>query len=236
MIAPAPSRQVLARVPMGVLYAPFKLDLPGPYDYWECEEDSFPVLDSMSQVNFTSGSLNRVAGKIGYGLALDSYMETGTTTRFQFSGSFTIRFWYYEDGSLSQLSLLANDAGDESFRIRANNAPGDNGIIFSMFDSGNTGFDLNPTSGTALGAGWHRVIVWYEHGVGMGAKIDNDASVTLAQTGGIYATPGNRLYMHVSSTPASGCKIDEISIWNQILTESEMLADWNGGSGRTYPW
>lgn len=209
------------------------------YAYWKFEQSAIPVLDSTANTNLsvsTYGAFTRVAGKIGFGLSLNAVeLKTAATTRFRFASDFTIRFWFYDAHVLTAGSLLNNDpAGDQSFEVELNSGVGNNGILFKLWDATNTEHDVNPTSGVELSLGWHRVIVYYRHGVQMAAKIDNNATVTLAQAAGIYATAGNALCVN-SALSLPGYIIDELAIWNRVLTPAEMLLDWNSGNGTTYP-
>lgn len=212
---------------------------PGFYAYWKFEESAVPVLDSTTNTDLSVssyGAFTRVAGKIAFGLSLAAVeLQTAPTSRFQFASDFTIRFWLYDAHTLTAGSLLKNDpAGDQSFEVEINSGAGNNGIIFKMWDATNTECSINPTAGAELSLGWHRIIIFYVHGIEMGVRIDNNPMITLSQAAGIYATAGNALCVG-SSLSMPGYIIDELAVWDRILTTQEMTDDWNSGNGTTYP-
>lgn len=83
-------------------------------------------------------------------------------------------------------------------------------------------------------AGWHRVIVSFKASTStMLAKFDNDASRTTINPVGSSVGLLDLLLLFIDGFTTQLC---ECGVWaNHVLTEPEMLLDWNGGAGRTFP-
>jgi len=138
------------------------------------------------------------------------------------------------------------------FKMFANN-----GFMFEIFSSGtvlfemqynnvssNMKIDVNISNGPGLGdfatastsplipietTTWHHIIAWHRTGVEIGVRLDNGAPVTTPFTLGLGAVDEMAIWSDGSA--------DELAIWRgTVLTEAEQDADWNEGSGRTWPW
>lgn len=83
-------------------------------------------------------------------------------------------------------------------------------------------------------AGWHRVIVSFKASTStMLAKFDNQASRTMVNAVGSSVGILDLLLLFIDGFTTQLC---ECGVWaNHALTEAEMLLDWNGGAGKTFP-
>lgn len=89
---------------------------------------------------------------------------------------------------------------------------------------------------------WHRMVFQFDQPNGLlGIQLDNNAMQTQAIT--VPAPPfantnkvGQYFYI-IQAAPQGGgnSNLDELTIWNSKLSSSQLLYDWNGGSGRSYP-
>lgn len=82
--------------------------------------------------------------------------------------------------------------------------------------------------------GWHRVIISFDATTStMLAKFDNKPSRTLHNTVGSSVDPLDLLVLFIDGFSTLLC---ECGLWkNLVLTEAQMLLDWNGGAGKTFP-
>jgi hypothetical protein len=85
---------------------------------------------------------------------------------------------------------------------------------------------------------WHLVLFWYDSSDGsVNASINNGTVTTLTgATGNIErSTPLTVGYRLEASLTYDGL-IDEIGIWDRVLTPAERTQLYNGGAGITYPF
>jgi len=211
--------------------------------YYKCEEPSSgspapTLLDSVSGLNLVpqrtvgGGIITSVAGIIGNGFDFPTggfpnswEAKYGPTAAFNFTGdSFTIRFWHNPLAGATNyiISTIANLWG---VKLEANK------YVFRA----NLTTGIVAATSLAVGAGWHRVIAWHEHGVGVGIKVDDDASITTAGTGAL--TSGNvSVYIgDASGFLTDSYYFDEFGLWTGLWSDAQKLSDWNGGAGKTFP-
>lgn len=83
-------------------------------------------------------------------------------------------------------------------------------------------------------AGWHRIIVSFTASTNtMLAKFDNDVSRTVVNPVGSSVGILDLQLLFISGFTTQLC---ECGVWaTHALTEAQMLTDWNGGAGKTYP-
>lgn len=214
----------------------FTISVPASYyAYFKCDEAS-PITQLNNSVDAFHLPLSvgiagvSVAGKIG------TAMEMGVANRnfvaaadahWLLDDSFTVRFWYKPtNGWPSSLDLFWNN--DQTFTFaRWEDA------TFKLTLSCRTvaGTELVASSDLTVGS-WNRIIGWFEDGVGLGIKINNDASVLFPTVSPLDPLGASYPYLSMSHFVGNDA-IDEIAIWNRKLSAAEMLADWNNGNGRT---
>lgn len=91
---------------------------------------------------------------------------------------------------------------------------------------------------------WHRVVFQFDQPNGqLGIQLDDNAMTT--QTFTVPAPPfvnnnkPGRYFYILHEAPSGGgqnAQWDELTIWNTLLTPDQLIWDWNGGNGRTYPY
>ncbi len=210
--------------------------------YYKCEEAADPIIDQVGESDLTSGGggIVQVPGIIGNGYDVEHWeAEVSPATKFKFlAHDFTVRLWVYMDWSpgilgQSQFSAIRNDFGDQSWELYMTVDGTHAGPMWRVWDTFNTEFNVNPN--LFLGPGWHRIIGWVETGVEIGMRIDNTWQATTAMANPIY-DPGAATGLYVANGSSSWHdRLDEIAVWDRLLTVAEMLTDWNGGAGTTYP-
>lgn len=82
-------------------------------------------------------------------------------------------------------------------------------------------------------AGWHRVIISFDPATNtMLAKVDNQASLTFVNPTGSSMDILDLLVLFIDAFTMNMC---ECGVWKgTVLTEAQMLVDWNGGAGTTF--
>lgn len=83
-------------------------------------------------------------------------------------------------------------------------------------------------------AGWHRIIISFTASTNtMLSKFDNDASRTTVNPVGSFVGILDLQLLYINGFTTQLC---ECGVWaTHALTEAEMLLDWNGGAGKTFP-
>lgn len=82
--------------------------------------------------------------------------------------------------------------------------------------------------------GWHRIIVSFDPATNtMLAKFDNNTSRTFVNPVGSSVDVLDLQALFIDGFDTQMC---ECGVWkNIVLTEAQMLVDWNGGAGTTFP-
>jgi len=144
---------------------------------------------------------------------------------------------------------VATRAGDQAYITTSDLTVGANGLFFRMQDTsghiyckfGSQGATLGGTTSSTVipnDAGWHFVVAQYDYQVGTTyISVDNGTleSVATGETISTTTTPQDKL--HLGNTPfldndLNG-ELDDVSIWNRILTAAEITSIYNSGTGAT---
>lgn len=202
---------------------------PTPIAYWKCDEASaLTQLENEVDPAYPlvgSGGTFSVVGKIAGGQNCNGCQYAYPVSAFfDFSGeSFTVRLWVNFSTLVGTDAVVATNNKWNLYRIGSD-------LQWTVKLGLNwIGPIITPiTAGT-----WHRVIVWHEQGVGIGMKVDDDASSTVADTGTIVS--GNQSFTLGNTFMSHNWDADEVGIWLSKWSDAEMTTDWNGGAGKTYP-
>lgn len=214
---------------------------PTFFAYYNCDDLAAPLVDQVSARNLLDlgGVFTSAPGKINTAIDIDvNGYQAANSTDWDFSGhDFTVRLWL-NTGNDSTYDFLFISVLGQWFLYYNGGFPGSWEFKVTLNDQSQVSDYVN----AALTSGWHRVIVYVQNAVKIGIKIDNNAAVEqaiglplLPHTDPFSPNPfqGLKLTRQFNGIP---CLIDEIAVWkDKVLTPAEMLYDWNGGAGRTYP-
>lgn len=119
-----------------------------------------------------------------------------------------------------------------------------NSFQFTVYN-GPTRIDTNPSGGAISTNTWYHVVVtktssqikWYINGVADNVfngtyNIPYHPTSNIAAIGALYKWNGTDTVQYMSN----GSKIDALTVWNKVLTGSEVTALYNGASGLEYPF
>lgn len=209
------------------------------FAYYKCDEVAGLTLkEEVDGKDMTTSLITPVAGIINGGLSmflLANYADTVTpSSYFNFANhDFSVRLWFKLHAPITYPSFAIFLAFN-NWTIGYSFFTPYTGVTFYP---GISGGGVPPiTAGEVAPGGWHRFCVWLKQGVQMGIKLDNDPSITAVVPGTMTDYGDDVLALTPSIASPSGHSIDEIGIWkDKVLTEAEMLADWNAGAGKTYP-
>jgi len=213
--------------------------------YWRLDEaEGNPRADAIGTITLVEdpaaaggGSCPTRAGKFGRGLRIagtnPDYVGTlGGAAAVAFTtGSFTVQGWFAGDQTGGVFEGARIDSHVSDFSLTA--------WFIGVFSDGNARFSPVNQAQVAFPAitpfvfddEWHRVIGWYD-GSDDSVHVQVDAGVPVSAAGptalATLPTPGLLMYGG-AGVGVSG--LDEVAVWNRVLTAAEIEALWNGGAG-----
>jgi hypothetical protein len=219
-----------------------------PYAYYKCDEPAGSLVAVDSIAGFDLVTVNPIVkwptAKIGTAFfdPLLNLQDSIASTHWDFAATgFTVRLWFElntvpvsnaffilnvnsSPSNITQWDLTLQSSLVPSFRQFPRFR-----IVLNGISSFVDGPDLTDTTA------FHRLMCGWEKGVGVWIKFDNDATISVANTDPSL-NGGNltKFFLGPTNEPQA-MGIDEVGIWNRTLTAAEILADWNGGAGVTYP-
>ncbi len=222
------------------------VECPTPFAYFKF--DSSPaggasLIETVSGRDLSSlGGTDAISdvGKIGNSWVFGSAVEYRRSDVDYFTGvvSATLRFWYMIPSSFAGefgIILFLGGLFGSGFAIRHFAFPS---RIFQC-DFRNDNADLFTIDLPILQDDqFHRVVLRYEHNVAFRCKFDNDSDLSIAANGEISPAtvgPSNNQVIVEADFDFQELRLDELLYSKEYLTDSELLADWNDGDGRTFP-
>lgn len=197
----------------------------GLLHYYNFEESSGNLLDQVGSNDGTLvGPTQSVTGKVGNAYDFDGandYIDLASD--IDLTGDFTFACWFEQDF-----------AGDELFRSST-------GIhVARMLNQTNWAFKINGTTDYTFTQAssitnnvWHLLVFTRSGSVGR-CYVDNVESTTGGLTIPTDTWKINRIGRNSSATWNGA--IDELGIWDRVLSSAERDELWNSGSGITYPF
>ena len=228
-----------------------------PYLYFKFDNDAVPAhsargiaveeRNGMEVINSnfdTTATIDNVEGIIDNGCQLNSVpaVDTQGWTNTNLVGSlipiwtndiwnadFTIRIWVNIPGA-AVADVSYNWVGMINSDLKYDMVGGAT-LTFDWRWKGDAIPSSHAIAAAASPFGWHRVIIWYKKGIQIGIKVDNNASVTTA----VAALRAVEFPHFNIGGQVANPQVDEFAIFKGlVLTEAEMLADWNEGRGATW--
>jgi hypothetical protein len=217
---------------------------PGTADlvaWWEFEESSGTRYDSHGSNDLTAyNTPGRLSGKVGYGVDLEADQEE--TLRIASSNDFDI-----SDHSLSVAFWFKPESGPTSGtrRILRQGQSGSGGYTIWQTSSGTLGCKVWGSSGSAeitgqwetISSGWSFYACVYDA---------VNEKLYLTRNGILWADPEDTSFTDAAyednifigswnfNTGFLDGGLDELSVWDEALWQSEVSWLYNGGSGRSY--
>jgi len=214
---------------------------PGLVYYLKLDEVSGDSLvESRGSNTGTSIGTNSVVGKIGQSRNFNgaSYIDSNVNLASILGGTASISFWIKT--GISGSSIFWQAPG-----ITGVESGSTNDVRYGWIDevgkihvdagNGATAASANPINDNS----WHHVVLTRNSVTGIvQIYVDNSAPVSATSESGNKTTPISTLGRIVGSVGASRGyfigALDEIGIWNKVLTASEVSALYNGGNGLSY--
>ena len=229
-------------------------DLEGLKAYWKMNDSSGKLLNTASSQGNTalSGSDLTVSGTTGYGVTghvsgVNAYSFTNadgnkavadnSASDWNFltnSGNkFTITLWLKVDSNSVNADFIGTGgSGANDFGIRYRGGVSDK--KFAIFFS-NEGEKITSTSTTLTDTNWHFYMIQYDDSVGT-LKFQKDAVAVEEFTGLNLTSTGNPTTAlsfgdSQGSTSETGGDMQEVTVWDRLLTTAEIAQIYNSNSG-----
>jgi hypothetical protein len=210
------------------------LDMTGNFGLYHMD-DTFPTIaESVSGHNAAiAGSIVSAAnGKFGRAVTINDNsggaIQAGTISGLTTTQTKT--FWFRLDNLNFDQTIIDEGGNIDRAQITEDRHPGEYKI---RFYNGGDVLDSNRDFTSSDYGVWHFGVVTYDSSTGI-AQIYIDGSLdTSANTGGT-GTPAN---VSIGVSPYGGTlfngSLDEIGLWNRVLTSGEISSLYNSGTGRT---
>jgi len=234
----------------------FNTLINGLVAYYKLDETSGDAADS-SGAGLTLTNDNVVpftaSGKIGRAAdisvaGMDRRLSGSSNSLRLSGGTFYVAYWVRpteESPSsttvrphLGRYQIATNNRSFE-FATSRNDANTSNVFRFLASTNGTTIVSLPSTSTVSLNT-WYLVRAYYNaSGNTIGIAVDNGSFATTSLGASLFnptiSDAPFRIGARVGESTACG-QIDEVGIWNRLLTSDEETALWNAGAGRTHPF
>lgn len=227
--------------------------------YWKLDESSGNAADSVGSNTLTNNNTTAyAAGKINNGADFELSFSNSLSitdaaqTGLDLTGAFTISFWvkpesvvsgYHTMVSKGGISVAASDTTTQYLIWRDNDGAGSAERVQFLVRTAGANKEIGYTTGSAiLNAGtWYHIVAYYNPSTKMELFINN-VSVA-SSTSSVPASLVNTarpfgLGADEAATAANFFDgvIDEVGIWNRVLTSDEITSLYNSGNGWQYPF
>jgi hypothetical protein len=203
--------------------------------YWDLDEASGNRVDNVASVVLSDS--NSATNDTGINAMAANFVRASTqylsVTPFTFPTTFTISMWFKQSTVQSYHAVWSKGAGDTCLYLLSGT------LHFLTYDDP-TFNSSDAEWGSALTSGvWYHAICWYDATGDKRAhlSINNGTSVQ----GNAHVNPrsdNSNFPFYVGHEGGSGYfdgLIDEVAIWNRVLTSDERTELYNGGTGKFYP-
>lgn len=212
--------------------------------YWKCDEASGDLLDAHGSVDLTdTNTVGSATGIINngrdYELSNSEYHTATDPNSLDFGDEdFSISLWFNMETASNTLGLLWKgnpDFSQAGYRLRMTSVAGFPGVRFQVRNT-TTGTVTSSVSFSA--STWVHIVAWHDSvGNEIGVRWNDSAQSTTSHSNGCAA---NALDFEIGRAASSGAYfdgiIDEVGIWDKVLSSSEITDLYNSGSGLAYPF
>jgi hypothetical protein len=223
--------------------------LSGLVAYWKLDESNggsgqVDRLDSsgngftLTDYNTTPSGTGLIGNAGSFAAANTEYLSRADDARLRMGTAVFFDFWVKRTSYANQAILSKGDTNTTNgeFVIYLTSVPS---FIFRLrTTAGNQNLTL---TGGPLTNAWNYYYCYIDVGAGkIYAGKDNTAVQELAISGTPYTGNGSfyvgaQLYNAAMANPMNGL-IDEVGIWDRILTPEEIMTRYQGGAGVSYPF
>lgn len=216
--------------------------------YWKLDEASGtrnPAFGSISLSDFNNnvGSITGIRGAAASYVIVNSNilysvdnssLEIGT-------GNFSISAWYWTDTLGVITAQVASKRGTQDgleWQLSHAQSGGIDKIFFVVGSGPSAGINVSATLvansfGALNTSTWYNVIAWHSNNSHIGVSVNLSVN-TMAYTTGVFVGTANFYLGSTNSGNQVIGRIDEVGIWNKVLSAQERSDLYGGGSGNTF--
>lgn len=217
--------------------------------YWKMEEPSLTRFNQIGNLNLTDAknSVPSIAGIRGqaasYAFANSCMLYSKPNSSLSIAtGNFSLSTWVYLD-TFSQVlpSTIISKAGSGLFEygLYVGLGTAGSGFVFYVSSNGQPNaekFIFADSFGLINTATWYNVVAWHSNNSHIGISVNLSAN-TAPFTQGTQMTSAN--FIIGASDTAGGIlqtlgRIDETGLWGKILSTTDRINLYGGGTGNTY--
>ena len=219
--------------------------------YWKLDEESGERADShgsnpLSDNNTVLYDTGKIGNAANFELDNAEYLSHADNADLSFSGNdpFTIACWVNmetKDGTANRIVSKSAGEGNIEYRLSYRGDDSD-AFVFEVSHDGD-GSGLNRAEETTVGdpdlATWYFVVAWHDPDADVLAiQVNNNTADTQAHANGVYDGASVFCVGILNTGEAQGFDglIDELGLWNRVLTAPEKTLLYNGGDGLAYPF
>ena len=218
--------------------------LSGIQSYWNLDAANPPAVDSTGLASLTNynitynqtGIINKCYYYNGSG---GSYTGLVYNAAYNFTNAMTLSFWMNTSTSGTFMDLITNwSSGDGTGWIVYKDT--DDNVYYEVHDPAQSPANSAAISGSSQATGsWFHIVATFD-GSNPRIYINNVIGSVVGTTWShnIVYTTNNRFTFGANNVPANYYTgyLDEIGVWNRVLTSGEISTLYNSGAGKTYPF
>lgn len=220
--------------------------LTGLVSYWKLDGTSRDSGKSGNHGTDTAITYATANGKVNQGALFNgtsSVISVADNPTLEMGSAFTCSFWFKRASGAKILVGKYNDSGGTAHQASwLISVWTDNKIYINTNATGiGTADALKTSSSTTTDTGWNHLVGRY---AGSPALLDlylNAAPVAATLSGSIPAsiydgTAAFEIGRYQGGTQYSTGSIDEVGLWNRVLSPAEVLKLYNNGAGNSHPF
>lgn len=157
----------------------------------------------------------------------DEYISAGNPTELQFTSDFSISGWFKSSSATNQRIVSKDDGTNRSYLVQLQS----NGKVRAQIYTGGGTAQVNESVSGFGDGNWHHFVFTFENGVGTKLYIDNAAPTVDSVVSAIDNDPADfEIGRKGNSTNYFNGDIDEIAVWNRVLSADDIQRIYNGSS------
>lgn len=202
----------------------------GLVHYWNMNETSGDRLDSIGDITLAAVSGDGIgyrAGKLGNAAEFPSTNDTARLSSSDYTieiapGAVTVSMWVMWDAISEDGEPFFYKQDEIRFAVTTNS-----GLGFCHWGS-----NANDNALTIPVGSWAHATLWHGAGTGVGASCINDGAPASSNADPWTSNATNLLLGGTGATYITiDGGVDEVAIWNRVLTSDERTRVYNGGDG-----